>query len=406
MLQDNAEAISRKIGSSVEIAKIGIKDATKSRPLPSDQFTTDLVSIVDDPSIDVNLELIGGVETAGTLVRRAIENGKHVVTANKELIAKHGSELMNLALARGLDLHYEAAVGGGIPLVQPLKHQLAGNDVLKLMGILNGTTNYILTKMTEEGAEFDDVLREAQSKGYAEADPSADVDGFDSSYKVAILASIAFGRQVPIDQVYREGIRRITKTDIHYADMLGYRIKLLGIVDPFGDRIMVRVHPTMIPKSHPLAAVNGVYNAVWIDGDFSGDLMFSGRGAGSEPTASAVIGDLIDVGRSMTKGIPGSVIAYGADQKVEPIDSLRTSYYVRLTVDDRPKVLGHIASVFGDYEVGLASMEMRVVDAANQVGEIAFMTHECVEADFKAAIRSIEEKKIVQKVASWIRVED
>lgn len=407
MLQDNADAITRKIGFPVEIAKIGIRDAAKPRMLPSDQFTTDLNSIVDDPTIDVILELMGGVEPAGRLVQRAISNGKHVVTANKELIAKEGADLMKLAYEKGLDLHYEAAVGGGIPLIQPLKHQLAGNDVLKLMGILNGTTNYILTRMTEEGANFDDVLRDAQEKGYAESDPSADVDGFDSSYKIAILASIAFGKQVPIESVYREGIRHITKTDMHYAEILGYRIKLLGIVEPIGeDRIMVRVHPTMLRKTHPLASVNDVYNAVWINGDFSGDLMFSGRGAGSDPTASAVIGDLIDVGRSIAKGAPGSVIVYGPAIAMEPIQNLRTSYYVRLVVDDRPKVLGAIANAFGDHEVGLSSMEMRVIDAGNNLGEIAFMTHPCREDDFQQSLSDIQAKGIVRSVASWIRVED
>ncbi|HEY0866857.1 MAG TPA: homoserine dehydrogenase, partial [Fimbriimonas sp.] len=231
MLQDNREAITRKIGFPVEVMRIGIKDAAKARELPDELFTTDLASIVDDPEIDVVLELIGGVDPAASLVERALLNGKHVVSANKELIAKHGSRLVHLARAKGLDLHYEAAVGGGIPVIQPLKHQLAGNDVLKVMGILNGTTNYILTKMQKEGSEFSEALTEAQAKGYAEADPTNDVDGFDTSYKIAILASIAFGKQVPMEGVYREGIRNVSMTDMAYAETLGYRIKLLGIVD-------------------------------------------------------------------------------------------------------------------------------------------------------------------------------
>ncbi|MFI5385838.1 MAG: homoserine dehydrogenase [Fimbriimonadales bacterium] len=406
MLKDNSEAITRKIGRPIEVAVIGIKDADKPRMLPPGQFTTDLESIVEDPSIEVILELMGGTDPAGRLVEQALQNGKHVVTANKELIAKHGARLLKLAHARGLDLHYEAAVGGGIPLVQPLKHQLAGNDVLKMMGILNGTTNYILTKMADEGAEFEVVLKEAQAKGYAEADPSADVDGYDAAYKIAILASIAFGKQVPIEGVYREGIRNVTNTDISYAGILGYKIKLLGIVEPVSnDRIMVRVHPTMIPKDHPLASVNDVYNAVWIHGDFAGDLMFSGRGAGSDPTASAVVGDLIDVGRSIARGAQGSTIVYEPGMQTESIDSLCTAYYVRLLVLDKPKVLGSIATAFGEHEVGLAAMEMRVVDSEQNLGEIAFLTHPCIEGDFRRALQDIENSGIVKRVASWIRVE-
>jgi homoserine dehydrogenase len=406
MLQDNSEAITRKLGRPVELARIGIRDTTKPRILPAELFTDDLEAVVDDPSIDVVLELMGGVEPAKSLIERALTNGKHIVTANKELIAKHGAHLMKLAHGRGLDLHYEAAVGGGIPLVQPLKHQLAGNDVLKMMGILNGTTNYILTKMTEEGAGLEEVLAEAQAKGYAEADPSADVDGYDAAYKIAILASIAFGRQVPVEGVYREGIRGVGATDIAYAEMLGYRIKLLGIVEPVAeDRILVRVHPTMIRKDHPLAGVNDVYNAVWLHGDFAGDLMFSGRGAGSDPTASAVVGDLIDVGRTLIKGAEGSVILYEPGMLTEPIENLRTAYYVRLVVLDRPKVLGRIATVFGEHEVGLSAMEMKVLDSTENLGEIAFMTHPCREGDFRAALQEIEASGTIRNIANWIRVE-
>lgn len=406
MLQDNSDAITRKIGCPIELSRIGIRDAAKPRMLPADQFTTDLDSVVNDPSIDVILEMIGGIDPAGRLVEQALRNGKHVVTANKELIAKDGARLQKIAHERGLDLHYEAAVGGGIPLVQPLKHQLAGNDVLKLMGILNGTTNYILTKMTDEGADLDVVLREAQAKGYAEADPSADVDGYDATYKIAILASIAFGKQVPVEGVYREGIRGISKADIAYADMLGFKIKLLGIVEPVGeDRILARVHPTLVKKDHPLAGVNDVYNAVWIHGDFVGDLMFSGKGAGSDPTASAVVGDLIDVARTLTKGGSGNVIVYEPGMKTAGIESLVTAYYVRLFVVDKPMVLGKIATAFGQHDVGLAAMEMKVVDSGENIGEIAFLTHPCSEANFCRSLQDIESSGIVRQIANWIRVE-
>jgi homoserine dehydrogenase len=404
MLMDNQEAIVRKVGLSVEVVKIGVRSAGKARELPDEMFTTDLASIIDDPSIDVILELIGGVDTAGDAVQRALESGKNVVTANKELMAKHGSRLVTIAKERGLDLHYEAAVGGGIPLVQPLKHQLAGNDVLKMMGILNGTTNYILTAMQEEGADFGDVLADAQAKGYAEADPTADVDGFDASYKISILASIAFGKQVPIEDVYREGIRDVTMLDMKYAEILGYRIKLLGIVDAVGpDRVRVRVHPTLLPKSHPLASVNGVYNGLWLDGDFVGDVMFSGRGAGSAPTASAVVGDLIDVGRNIVAGGKGSAIPYGTGMLTEPMDSLETGYYLRLRVNDRPMVLGQIATTFGKHSVSLAAMEMKALDEGK--GEIVFLTHPCRESNFVAALEELKGLDVIADLGAWLRVE-
>jgi homoserine dehydrogenase len=405
MLQDNKEAIFRKIGLPVEVVRIGIRDATKGRSLASEMFTTDLESIVTDPNVDVVLELIGGVDPAARLVEQALMAGKHVVTANKELIAKHGSRLVHLARSRGLDLHFEAAVGGGIPLIQPLKHQLAGNDVIRLMGILNGTTNYILTKMQEEGAEFEDALAEAQEKGYAEPDPTNDVDGFDTAYKIAILGSIAFGKQVPMEGVYREGIRNVTRSDMQYADILGYRIKLLGIVDAVEeDRILARVHPTLIRKTHPLANVDDVYNALWLQGDFVGDVMFTGRGAGSEPTASAVIGDFIDVGRNIVAGGSGSAIPYDTGMLTAPISELRSAYYLRLIVEDKPRVLGEIATKFGDHDVSLAAMEMRTLDGGR--GEIAFLTHKCQEASFKAAIDSLKVKGSVDEISNWFRVEE
>jgi homoserine dehydrogenase len=407
MLQDNCEAITRKIGMPFEVVRIGIKDESKSRDLPSSLFTTDLDSIVEDPNIDVVLELIGGVDPAARLVERALVLGKSVITANKELMAKQGSRLVHLAKANGLDLHYEAAVGGGIPLVQPLKHQLAGNDVLQMMGILNGTTNYILTQMAEGDADFEPAMKEAQEKGYAEADPTNDVDGFDTAYKIAVLASIAFGKQVPFEGVYRQGIRHVTKIDMHYADMLGYKIKLLGIVEPVGeDRVLARVHPTLIPKAHPLASVNGVFNALWLHGDFVGELMFSGRGAGADPTASAVVGDLIDVGRNLNASGRGSAIPYDVGMQTADIETLETSYYVRVVVKDRPMVLSVIATIFGERAVSLAAMEMRVLDPEKNLGEIVFLTHRCLEKNFLDSIREIEKHDVIEYVGVWLRVED
>ncbi|MEA2554664.1 MAG: homoserine dehydrogenase, partial [Fimbriimonadaceae bacterium] len=395
----------RKIGVPIEIARIGIRDSEKPRIAPSELFTADLGSIVDDPTIDVVLELMGGLEPALHLIERALKSGKHVVTANKELIAKHGARLVELAARERLDLHFEAAVGGGIPLIQPLKHQLAGNDVIRLMGIVNGTTNVILTKMTQEGAEFEEALAEAQAKGYAEADPSSDVDGYDAQYKIAILSSIAFGKEISPDDVYREGIGGVTKRDIAYADVLGYTIKLLGIAESRKDGLLARVHPTLLPKDHPLASVNGVYNAVWVQGDFVGDVMFSGRGAGSDPTGSAVVGDLIDVSRNIRLGGAGNTVPYETGAKTLPIEENFTRFYFRVVVNDRPKVLGTIAMTLGDFDVSLAAMEMRLLDASRNLGEIVFLTHPCKEANFRSALDALGPTGMVEQIANWLRVE-
>lgn len=404
MLLDNKDEILSKTGSTIELAKIGIRDASKKRSLPNSLFTTDLDSIVTDPSIQVVLELMGGEHPAKELVSKALDHGKHVVTANKELIAKHGSELITKAKNLGLDLHFEAAVGGGIPVVQPLKHQLAGNDVIKLMGILNGTTNFILTQMEENGTSLPDVLAMAQAEGYAEADPTNDVEGFDTMYKICILAAITFGKQVPLDHVYRQGIMKVTQEDMAYADVFGYKVKLLGICEEIEPgEVSIRVHPTFIPKSHQLASVRDVYNAVWLHGDFVGDLMFSGRGAGGDPTASAVVGDLIDVVRCIQIGGSGSAIPYGVGMKVQPIGELETRYFIRLEVEDRPGTLGEISTAFGRYQVGLAAMEMKT--KVGGLGEIAFLTHVSKEREFVCALDAVGKLACVSKIENWIRVE-
>ncbi|MFQ3587759.1 MAG: homoserine dehydrogenase [Fimbriimonadaceae bacterium] len=407
MLVDNRAVIESKMGLPFEIVRIGVRDAAKDRGVDPDLVTTDLDAIVDDPGINLVLELIGGMDPAARLVERALRNGKSVVTANKELMAKDGYALVHLARSKGLDLHYEAAVGGGIPLVQPLKHQLAGNDLVKLMGIVNGTTNYILTKMTREGADFAEVLAEAQAKGYAEADPTNDVDGFDAQYKLAILASIAFGRQVPVEGIYREGIRKVTADDIRYAESLGFHIKLLAICEPRdgGARCLARVHPTMLPALHPLANVNDVYNAVWFQGDFVGDVMFSGRGAGSHPTASAVVGDVLDVGRNLSVAGPGSAIPWESALSTVPIEEVESEYYLRIRVKDQPGVLGRVAAILGEHRVSLAAMQMKVVDPEAGQGEIVFLSHRCREADFRRALAEIDRLDVVESVENWIRVE-
>lgn len=404
MLADNAEAVRRKTGLTMEVTRIAVKDSNKERSVAQQVFTLDPFELVNDPLIDVVVEAIGGEHPSAELVEQALLNGKHVVTANKELMAKHGSRLVNLARQRSLDLHYEAAVGGGIPLVQPIKHQLAGNDVLKMMGILNGTTNYILTQMFEQGKGFQDALSEAQAHGYAEADPTNDVDGFDTMYKIAVLSAIAFGGQVPLDAVHREGIRNIGKADMEYADRLGFRIKLLGISEEVKPGIIrVRVHPTMIPKDHSLANVNDVFNAVWLHGDFVGDIMFSGRGAGANPTASAVVGDLVDIGRNIAGGGSGSAIPYGEHIETTDIGGLHTRYYIRMTVLDRPNTLGAVSTLFGDWRVSLAGMEMRTLGPGE--GEMVFLTHLCCEEDLQRAVQAIRNLKSVIRVDNVIRVE-
>ncbi|MBI5705730.1 MAG: homoserine dehydrogenase [Armatimonadetes bacterium] len=403
MLGENAAQITRKVGTTIEVSKIGVRDMAKERIADRKLFTDNLLSVVEDPTIDVVLELMGGVDPAGELVETALQSGKHVVTANKELLAKRGSRLVHLAATLGRDLHFEAAVGGGIPLIQPIKHQLAGNDLIKLMGILNGTTNYVLTRMSKEGADLDTAVREAQAKGYAEADPSSDIDGYDAQYKLAILSSIAFGQEVPPEGVHREGLGMIKPKDIHFADVLGYTIKPLGIVEALPEGILARVHPTLLPKTHPLANVNDVYNAVWFTGDFVGDVMFSGRGAGGNPTGSAVIGDLIDVCRNIRLGGSGNTIPYGPPIRALPIERLTCSYYIRMVVQDRPKALGCIATVFGNCGISLGAMEMRTLDG--RLGEIVFLTHPALEESFLRSLKALRNLHIVEQIASWFRVE-
>ncbi|MBI3722037.1 MAG: homoserine dehydrogenase, partial [Fimbriimonas ginsengisoli] len=299
-----------------------------------------------------------------------------------------------------------AAVGGGIPLIQPIKHQLAGNDILRMAGILNGTTNLILSRMTDEGEPLETVLAEAQGKGYAEADPSSDVDGHDVQFKLAILSSVAFGKAVRPEQIYREGIRGIEQADIAYAKTLGYVIKLLGIVEAVeGGSILGRVHPTLLPKAHPLAAVGGVYNALCLRGDFVGDVTFMGRGAGGEATGSAVVGDLIDVCRNMRIGGSGDAAPFSGEANARPIEELTSAYYVRVVVPDRPLVLGAIATIFGRRNVSLSAMEMRVIDTKLNHGEIAFLTHRCLEADLRQAVEELRHAPEVLRVCNWIRVE-
>lgn len=403
MLKENREAIERKVGIPFAIHHIG-GPRVKQEVFSTEASTVsdDYESVVDDPMVEVIIDLSSD-EASLPLIERALACGKHVVTADKLLIANHGARLVTLARAKGLDLHYEAAVGGGIPLVQPLKHQLAGNDVIGLVGILNSTTNYILTAMHARKIDFQDALLEAQHECFTEADPAEDIDGLDTRYKLAILASVAFHHHVPVEGIACEGIRNVSLTDIRYAEKLGYAFRLLGIVEAAPEGIFARVCPALVRASHPLANVTGVYNALYINGDFVGDVMLSGRGTGPEPIASAIVGDLVDIGRNLVAAGSGSAIPYEQTSlNILPHGDTRAAYYLRLIVQDRPRVLGMLALAFGDAGVGLAEMEMTTLGEGR--GEIVFLTHECRRKDLDRALEEITPEQGLESVATLFEV--
>jgi homoserine dehydrogenase len=406
VLQGNAAMIARKVGAPIVVKKVAVRDLHKVRDVTLDPsvLTDDPSEVLSDPSIQIVCEVIGGVQPASDYLLRAIRGGKNVVTANKELMAKAGGALLREAEERGLDFRFEGSVGGGIPIIGALKQSLAANTFSKILGIVNGTTNYILSKMTAEDADFADVLREAQDHGYAEPDPTNDIEGYDAQFKTAILSSIAFTARVDPAEIYVEGITKIAKRDIEVAKELGYVIKILGIGEDLGDALQVRVHPVLLPQTHPLASIHDVYNAIFAHGDAVGDVMLYGRGAGSLPTGSAVAGDIIEIARNLQRGGTGRLGCTCYDQKpVLPIAQLETNYYVRLLAQDRPKVLASLASIFGDFDVSIES----VVQQARPGGdaEIVWITHRCVEANFRAALDVIARLPIVTEIQNWIRVE-
>ncbi len=406
----------------LEIHRVGVRSIDKPRPveLLASCLTTDLVSIVTDPEIDIVVEVLGGLEPARSLILQAIQNGKHVVTANKAVISRYSEEIFTAAADAGVYVLLEAAVGGGIPVIEPLKQSLCGNRIQSVMGIINGTTNYILTRMQQEGADFDAVLDDAQKLGYAEADPTADVDGWDAADKIAILASLAFGGRIDRDAIHCEGIRAVTATEISYADKLGYVIKLLGIAsrDATTDNpetLQVRVHPTLLPKAHPLASVNDVYNAILIEGDPVGQVMFFGRGAGAGPTASAVVADILNiaallkVGRDCVKQADGQPLldpllacTHSHYCAIAPISELQMRFYVRFLAQDSAGVIGRIGMGFGDYEVSLESVVQ--VGMRDGQAEIVVVTHQVQEGKFRQALAQIQALPGIQTVASVLRV--
>lgn len=405
LLQRQKDEMPFKVGTSLTVAKILVRDMNKPRLGldPAIQITDNWQEIVGDEDIDIVVEVMGGIEPAKTYILEALKAGKNVVTANKDLIAECGKTLFEAANAAGRDLLFEAAVAGGIPIIRPLKQCLAGNHITEVMGIINGTTNYILTKMTQEGMDFDAALQKATDLGYAEADPTADIEGIDASRKIAILASIAFNSRVTLSDVYTEGITKITAKDIKYAKEMGSDIKLLGVAKNTETGIEVRVHPMLIPSTHPLASVHDAFNAVFVHGDAVDDAMFYGRGAGELPTASAIVGDVIDSARNIQYHCTGRInCTCYKNLPIKKIEDTRCSYFLRVQAVDRPGVLAAIANVFGNNNVSIAQIVQKT--SRQQIAELVVITDDVLESDFNNSVAVIAGMSIVKEIASIIRV--
>ncbi len=408
LLMKNADRIMRRVGADIRVTKVADIDWLRDRPVfpPPEIRTQDAFDVINDPDVHIIVETIGGTGVALRLVRAAIEHGKSVVTSNKELVAKHGDELLQLAQQHGVDFFFEGAVGGTIPIIRALKESLEANRIDLVMGIVNGTTNFILTQMSEQGMDFQPALEEAQRLGYAEADPTDDIEGIDARNKLAILCALAFGLRARVEDIYTEGISGITATDIRYADQMGYVIKLLAIGRLHeDDSVELRVHPTLLPREHPLAAVRGSFNAIFVHGDGCDDVMLYGRGAGDLPTGAAVAGDVIEAARNIIHGCRGRVLCTCVDDaRVRPMDEVVTKTYLRFSVADRPGVFGKIATVFGEEQVSLASVIQ--LDTDGRVADIVLVTHECPEGRLNRALQRIRELDAVQRIAARIRVMD
>jgi homoserine dehydrogenase len=414
LLDAHRAVLQERVGAPLDLAAIADLDRDTPRQgldvrdLKRRGLFRSVDDIVRDPGITIVLELIGGLEPARTFILKALDAGKHVVTANKALLAHHGPELYEAARRRGVTLAFEAAVAGGIPLIRAVRDGLVANRILSVFGIVNGTCNYILTKMTDEGLDFGIVLKEAQAHGYAEADPAFDIEGNDTAHKLQILVTLAFRTFIDLKAIHTEGITRITAQDIGYASELGYRIKLLAIAKAAANGVEARVHPTMIPASSPLAAVAGVFNAVFITGDAVGDLMFYGRGAGQLPTASAVWSDVLEIARRTAHGIPatGLELPFAAAHPlaVQPMDDVRTCYYLRVMAQDRPGVLSRITGVLGDNDISIASM-IQKGRGGHEAVPVVMMTHEAREKDMRRALGDIDHLPDVASPTMMIRVE-
>ena len=413
VLRRNATEITRRAGREIRVLRAAVRNIDKAKALAGDlPLTTNPFDVVDDPDIDIVVELIGGLEPARELVMQAIANGKHVVTANKHLVAKYGNEIFAAAQAKGVMVAFEAAVAGGIPIIKALREGLTANRIEWLAGIINGTSNFILTEMRDKGAAFDDVLKEAQRLGYAEADPTFDIEGIDAAHKLTILSAIAFGIPMQFDRAYTEGISKLTREDVQYAEELGYRIKLLGIARRAENGIELRVHPTLIPERRLIANVDGAMNAVLVLGDAVGPTLYYGAGAGAEPTASAVVADLVDVTRLHTADPHHRVphLAFQPDQLADtpilPMDEVRTAYYLRLRAFDRPGVLADITRILADSNISIDAMVQKEPAEGEEQVNIILLTHVTVEKNVNAAIARIEALDTVAGQVMRIRLEE
>ena len=404
LLIANKSDLASRAGANLELVSIAVKDSKLKRDgISAALLTNDAKSIVNDPQIDLVIEVIGGIDPAKDLILTALKNGKSVVTANKALLAKHGAELYAAADKANVDLYYEAAVAGAIPILRPLRESLVGDHVIRVMGIVNGTTNYILTKMDENGAAFSDALKEAQALGFAESDPTADIEGFDAAAKAAILAGLAFHSRVTDNDVYREGISKITAADVKVAKAMEMVIKLLAIAEltPEG-AVSVRVHPALISRTHPLASVRDSFNAVFVEAESAGQMMFYGKGAGGAPTASAILGDLVAVARHKVNGGIGPKESDYADLKIAQIGQTKTRYLIRLNVADKPGVLESVAHVFASHQVSIQTVRQT---GAGDKAELIVMTHSSNESSLSATVKDLKNLPVVTDVASVLRVE-
>ena len=408
VLRDKASSLAEQAGASLVLKKVLERDITKPRALKLEprMLANHIEEVITDPKVDIVIEVIGGEHPALEYIKQAITNGKHVVTANKEVIAKYGYELLSLAQKHNVDLRYEASVGSGIPLISPFQQDLAANDISAIYAILNGTTNYILTQMSQEGLDFSLALKQAQELGYAEANPANDIEGIDAAYKLAILSSLAFHTAVKPQDIYCEGVSRLQVSDFRYAKEFGYAIKLLAIAKRVDEAIELRVHPVFIPEDSQLAKVNGVYNAIQVEGDLAGKLVFYGQGAGALPASSAIIADVLTIARNICHGVT-NVPKVELNQKllVKPMTNIKTRYYFRLNVADRPGVLAQISKVLGDNSISISSVIQKESNPISQTAVIVIMTHPAEEKAVQKALGEIRRLTMVKEISNFIRVE-
>ncbi len=413
VLKENAGVIRDRLGLELVLKRVADKDTARDRgvKLADGVLTPNASDVLDDPEIDIVIELVGGTGVARTFIMDALDKGKHVVTANKALLSTHGKEIFSRAVEKGCDIGFEASVGGGIPIIKALREGLCANRINSIYGIINGTANYILSKMTNEGGKFEDVLRRAQEKGYAEADPTYDVEGVDTAHKLAIMINLAYGTNVNLGDIYTEGISPISQIDIKFAREFGYKIKLLAITKASGGTIEARVHPTMIPAAHPMAAVDGAYNAIDVIGDQVGSVMLYGLGAGMTPTASAVVADVMDIARNISAGVKNRLAPLGhtpgavRDIKIKEMDSLETSYYLRFLALDKPGALSRISGVLGEHNISISS----VIQKDRKIGgavPLVIVTHNALERELRAALAEIQKMDIIHDRIIYIRIEE